>query len=174
MRDAATRRRVWYLVAGLCTLTVAAAVTAAAVGLANRDPVPAGTQLPAAETTERPVPASVSEPAPAGTTASLASAEFRSLDASTSGTATLLTADGGMVLRLSSFETERGLGYVLYLVPRADARSPGDGALLGELKAAAGDQNYLVPAAARTEGPLTVLVWSRGFKGPVAHAVLRH
>jgi hypothetical protein len=63
---------------------------------------------------------------------------------------------------------------VVYLVPHADARSPGDGVLLGPLKGTAGEQNYAVPVGVRTDGPLTLLIWSRGFKGPVAHAVLRN
>ncbi len=103
----------------------------------------------------------------------MAAGRIVSLDATTSGTATLLDVDGALVVRLTSFRTDPGRGYVAYLVPQADARGPADGALLGSLKAVTGDQNYVVPVGARVAGPLTVLIWSRGFKGPVAHATLR-
>jgi hypothetical protein len=171
MADAPTRRRTWLAIVVLCAGTVGAAFGAALVGLATRDGTPPDTQLPSAPTTEEPVPSSFSEPLPGGAIL-VATAEFESLDASTSGVAVLLDVEGAKVVRLRSFETEPGRGYVVYLVPRADARSPSDGVLLGELKGATGDQNYAVPVGVRMDGPLTVLVWSRGFKGPVAHATL--
>lgn len=160
------------MIVALCTITVGAALGAALVGLAARDTTGPDTQLPQAPTTEISVPPTVSEPRPTGANVRL-SAPLRSLDASTSGTAELLDVDGVQFLRLSGFETQPGLGHVVYLVPHADARSPADGTLLGPLKGAAGDQNYPVPVGVRTDGPLTVLIWSREFKGPVAHAVLR-
>jgi Electron transfer DM13 len=172
MREAPKRRRAWLATVVFCAVTVGAAVGAALVGLAARDATPPGTQLPSAPTAEEPVPSSTSEPLPSGAIL-VATAEFSSLDASTSGTAMLLDVGGAKTLRLASFETEPGYGYVLYLVPDADARAPGDGVLLGPLRAAAGDQNYAVPVGVRVGRPLTVLVWSRGFKGPVAHAVFR-
>lgn len=172
MRVAPRRKRAWLAIVVLCAVTVGAAVGAALVGLAARDATPPGTQPPSAPTTEEPVPSSVAEPLPSGAIL-VATSEFSSLDASTSGTAMLLDVHGARVLRLASFETEPGHGYVLYLVPDADARTPGDGMLLGPLKGATGDQNYAVPVGVRVDRPLTVLVWSRGFKGPVAHAVFR-
>lgn len=124
--------------------------------------------------TEAPVPSVVAEPAPAGGVP-LAVARLVSLDATTTGSASLLGvgSTGGQVVRLTGFQTDPGRGYVVYLVAAADARTPVDGALLGRLKAVSGDQNYPVPVGARTDGPLTVLIWSRDFKGPVAHATLR-
>ncbi|HET8643024.1 MAG TPA: DM13 domain-containing protein [Pseudonocardiaceae bacterium] len=172
MPNLAARRRTWLVVVLLCAITVGAALGAALVGLAARDGTPPDTQLRPPPTTEQPVPSSFSETPPAGAIVEL-SAEFDSLDASTSGHAELLRVGGAGVVRLTAFETAAGLGCVVYLVPHADARSPGDGTLLGPLKGATGDQNYPVPVGARTDGPLTVLIWSRGFKGPVAHAVLR-
>lgn len=175
MPNLAARRRTWLVVVLLCAITVGAALGAALVGLAARDGTPPNTQLRSPPTTEQPVPSSFSEMPPAGAIVEL-SAQFHSLDASTSGRAELLRvggAGGAGVVRLTAFETAAGLGYVVYLVPHADARSPGDGTLLGPLKGATGEQNYPVPVGARIDGPLTVLIWSRGFKGPVAHAVLR-
>jgi len=165
------RRRTWTVIVAVCAVTVGAALGAALVGLAARDTTPPDTRLPSAPTTEAPVPTSYSEAAPDGALV-ISTAEFQSLDASTSGGVELLDVDGAKFVRLTAFETEVGDGYVVYLVPHADARSPADGALLGELKGAAGEQNYPVPVGVRTGGPLTVLIWSRGFKGPVAHAVL--
>ena len=119
------------------------------------------------------MPSSAFEPPPSGTAVELATARFSSLDASTTGIAVLLSVDGNLVVRLLDFATDAGRGYVLYLVPEADARGPSDGVWLGPLKGATGEQNYPVPVGARAGGPLTVLIWSRGFKGPVGHAVLR-
>jgi len=164
--------RAWLAIVAFCAITVGAALGAALVGLAAKDNPPSDSLLPSAPTTAKAVPPFFAEAAPSGARV-LVTAEFRSLDASTSGNVELLDVDGARVVRFASFETEPGPGGVVYLVPHADARSPGDGALLGPLKGAAGDQNYAVPVGVRTDGPLTVLIWSRGFKGPVAHAVLR-
>jgi hypothetical protein len=165
--------RAWFVIVAFCAITVGAALGAALVGLAARDTLPPNSLLPPAPTTDQAMPPFFAEATPSGAR-TLITAELRSLDASTSGTVELLDVDGTQVVRLAPFETEPGQGCVVYLVPHADARSPGDGALLGPLKGAAGEQNYAVPLGVRTDGPLTVLIWSRGFKGPVAHAVLRN
>ena len=172
MPHLAARRRTWVVIVALCTLTVGAALSAALVGLAARETTSTDTQPRPAPTTEQPVPSSVAEPTPTGAKVIMV-AELSSLDASTSGSAELLDVNGAKVVRLAPFETEPGEGYVVYLVPRADARTPGDGTLLGPLKGATGEQNYPVPVGARTDPPFTLLIWSRGFKGPVAHAVFR-
>lgn len=165
--------RAWFVIAAFCVMTVGAAFSAALVGLAAKDPIPPDGPVPSVPTTDQAVPPFFTEVAPRGAQVTI-TAELHSLDASTSGTAKLLDVSGAKVVRLAPFETEAGQGYVVYLVPHADARSPSDGVLLGPLKGAVGEQNYAVPVGARTDGPLTVLIWSRGFKGPVAHAVLRN
>jgi Electron transfer DM13 len=164
--------RAWFAIVAFCAITVGAALSAALVGLAAKDTMPPNGSLLSTHTAGHAMPPSFAEAAPPGARV-LITAEFRSLDASTWGTAALLDVGGGKTLRLAPFETEAGQECVVYLVPHADARSPGDGALLGPLKGAAGEQNYAVPVGVRTDGPLTVLIWSREFKGPVAHAVLR-
>jgi Electron transfer DM13 len=166
--------RASFAIVAFCAITVGAALGAALVGLADRDTtMPSSIPLPSVSTTDQAVLPLFVEAAPPGARV-IVHAEFHSLDASTSGSVELLDVDGAKVVRLSPFETEPGQGCVVYLVPHADARSPGDGALLGPLKGAAGQQNYTVPVGVRTDGPLTVLIWSREFKGPVAHAVLRN
>lgn len=167
------RRWAWRATAALLAVTVAASVGAAVFGWVARGATPRDAGALPVPSTELPVPSSAFEPVPAGVTVELATGPFTSLDASTEGTAALITVDGNPVVRLRDFRTDAGRGYVLYLVPQADARGPADGVWLGPLKGAHGDQNYPVPAGARVDGPLTVLIWSRGFKGPVAHAVLR-
>lgn len=172
MSNLPTRRRTWLVIVVACAITVGAALSAALIGLAARDGTAADTQLPPPPTTEQQVPSSFSEPLPTGAFVEL-TAPLQSLDASTTGTVVLLDVGGAKIVRLTSFETEPGIGYVVYLVPHAQARSPSDGTLLGSLKGTTGEQNYAVPVGARTDGPLTLLIWSRGFKGPVAHAALR-
>lgn len=170
---AAARQWAWRVTAALLAVIVAAAVAAAVFGWVARGATPRDSHALPVPSTELPVPSSASDPAPSGATVELATAPFTSLDASTDGTAVLLSVDGNLVVRLRDFTTDAGRGYVLYLVPQADARGPADGVWLGRLKGASGDQNYPVPVGARVDGPLTVLIWSRGFKGPVGHAVLR-
>lgn len=151
---------------------MAASVAAAAFGWAARGATPHDSHALPVPSTEVPVPSSAFDRAPHAAV-QVAAGPFTSLDASTEGTAELLSVDGSLVLRLLDFRTDAGRGYVLYLVPQADARGPADGVSLGPLKGAAGEQNYPVPAGAWVDGPLTVLIWSREFKGPVGHAVLR-
>jgi hypothetical protein len=167
------RRWVWRTTVALLALTVAASVGAAVFGWVARGATPRDSHALPVASTEQPLPSSAIEPAPSGPTVVLASAPFTSLDASTRGIAALLSVDGNLVVRLSEFTTDAGRGYVLYLVPQADARGPADGVWLGPLKGASGQQYYPVPVGARVDGPLTLLIWSRGFKGPVGHAALR-
>lgn len=154
-------------------VAVAAAVGAALVGLEQRaHPSGAATgPARAVAITELPVPSSDDEPAPAGSV--VLTAPLTSLDTSADGLAELLRTDGGHVVRLSSLHVGDGRGYVVYLVAAGSARTPGGGVFLGPLKGLEGAQNYGVPIDARLDGPLTVLIWSREFKGPVGHASLR-
>jgi hypothetical protein len=171
--DFAIRRRAWRATAGVLALAVAASVCAALVGWAGRGASADGSAGLPVPSTEQPVPSSVLEAPPPGPLSVLVKAPFQSLDVSTDGEAALLDVGGNPVLWLHAFETDADRGLVLYLVPAADARTPGDGVALGPLKAASGEEYYPVPVGARLDGPLTVLIWSRGFKGPVAHASLR-
>jgi Electron transfer DM13 len=163
----------WRATVALLAVIVAASGGVAIVGWVARGATPRHHHALPVPSTDQPVPSTVFDPMPLGSVVELASRPFTSLDVSTDGTAALLSADGGLVLRLREFSTGPGRGYVLYLVPQADARGPADGVSLGPLKGARGEQNYPVPVGARVDGPLTVLIWSRDFKGPVAHAVLR-
>jgi hypothetical protein len=169
-----TRRRVWAATATMLAAVVAASVGAAVFGWAARGAAPSWSSALPVPSTDLPVPSSAFELPPPEPTVKLAGGLFTSLDVSTDGSAALVDAGGNLVVRLSDFRTDGGRGYVLYLVPAADARTPADGVSLGSLKGARGEQYYPVPVGARVSGPLTVLIWSRGFKGPVAHAVLRH
>jgi Electron transfer DM13 len=173
--DSATGGRAWRATAGLLALAVAASVCAAIVGWAIRSSAgtPAGESPGLLPTTEQLVPSSVLEAPPLGPTSVLLTARFQSLDVSTEGEAALLDVGGNPMVRLRDFHTDADRGLVLYLVPVADARTPADGVALGQLKAANGEEYYPVPVGARLDGALTVLIWSRGFKGPVAHASLR-
>lgn len=170
---AAARRWAWRATAALLAVVVAASVGAAVFGWVARGATARDPHALPVPSTDQPVPSAAFEPAPAGSPIELAEGTFTSLDVSTHGSAALLSVDGNLVLRLSDFTTHAGRGYVLYLVPQADARGPSDGVWLGPLKGARGNQNYAVPVGARVDGPLTVLIWSRGFKGPVGHAVIR-
>ncbi|HEY3262602.1 MAG TPA: DM13 domain-containing protein [Pseudonocardiaceae bacterium] len=169
----AGRRWAWRATVAMLAAAVAASVCAAVVGWAARAATPPDSHALPVPSTDVPVPSSAFDPPLPDTSIEIAAGRFTSLDASTDGTAALFSVDGGLVLRLRNFRTDAGRGYVLYLVPQADARGPADGVLLGPLKGATGEQGYPVPVGARVDGPLTVLIWSRGFKGPVGHAVLR-
>jgi Electron transfer DM13 len=163
----------WRATAALLAVIVAASVGAAVVGWVARGATPRDQHALPVPSTDQPVPPAAFDPMPPGPVVELAAGPFTSLDVSTAGMAALLSVDDGLVLRLREFSTAPGRGYVLYLVPQVDARGPADGMSLGPLKGARGEQNYPVPVGARVDGPLTVLIWSRDFKGPVAHAVLR-
>lgn len=158
-------------------MVVAAAVGAALVGLAQRsyapDALPGSPSGPArpVASVEPIVPSSGDEPVPLGDV--VVAAPLTGLDVAADGVAELRRSPGGPVVRLSSLDIGDGRGYVVYLVPERAARTPADGVFLGPLKGLTGAQNYLVPVGARLDGPLTVLVWSRDFKGPVGHASLR-
>lgn len=153
----------WRLTASLLTVAVAASVGAALFGWAAR-----GAPAPPPRTT---MPVTTTEPLPAGAQP-IVSAPFSGLDGSASGIATLLRTPDALVLRLEPLTTDADPGDVLYLVPAPGARTPAAGVVLGPLHAANGAQNYVIPVGVRLDGPLTVLIWSRTDKAPVAHAAL--
>jgi hypothetical protein len=94
------------------------------------------------------------------------------IDHRASGGALLIRlSTGRLVVRLEGLDVEPGPDYEVHLVPGRGAR-PGGGTRLAHLKANRGDQNYDVPASARTTGQLSVLIWCRAFAVPVALAPL--
>ncbi|HEU4347258.1 MAG TPA: hypothetical protein VFR35_05665, partial [Actinoplanes sp.] len=158
MARSAARRWAWRATVALLTGVVAASVGAAVFGWAARAASPRDSHALPVPSTAVPVPSTAFDPPLPVSAVLVATARFTSLDTSTDGVAELAMVNGGLVLRLHDFRTNAGLGYVLYLVPQADARGPADGVSLGPLKGLSGDQSYPVPVGARVDGPLTVLI----------------
>ncbi len=165
------------------------AIPLAAVDAATATPQAAGpsaplaterARRPRAERTEpvrssagsaSPTPA---EPAPNKPVA-LTRGEFVGLDGHrATGTAAVLRLPGGALLvRLEDVDLQSVPDAYVYLVPRADARSPVDGSLnLGPLAGNVGSSNYPLPSDADgiPAKPWTVLVWCRPFASPVGAA----
>ncbi len=72
--------------------------------------------------------------------------------------------EGGHVLRLENFDIDNGPDLRLYLVPGADRRDVGEGAVdLGKLRGNVGDQTYELRTGLDLVGPWTVLVWCEAF-----------
>jgi hypothetical protein len=102
---------------------------------------------------------------------------FRSIDHTTSGTATLALADDEhYYVRLEDFSTENGPDLFVYL-STAPASSEGrefaeDFIDLGALKGNIGNQNYLVPDGTDLEKYNSVVIWCRRFTSPFGAAPL--
>ncbi len=102
---------------------------------------------------------------------------FRSLDHTTSGTATLAMAeDGKYYVRLDDFSTENGPDLFVYL---STAPATADGSEfaedfidLGALKGNIGDQNYQVPERTDLEKYQSIVIWCRRFTSPFGAAPL--
>ena len=103
--------------------------------------------------------------------------DFRSIDHTTSGTATLALADDGhYYVRLEDFSTENGPDLFVYL-STAPATSEGrefaeDFIDLGALKGNVGNQNYVVPDGTDLEKYKSVVIWCRRFTSPFGAAPL--
>ncbi|MGB9375953.1 MAG: DM13 domain-containing protein [Mycobacteriales bacterium] len=138
----------------------------------NDQPVPVAQEQPAA-TSSSGSPGSVSPGSSAEAPVARAGA-LRGIDHRASGTARLIpVAGGGYVVRLENLDIEAGPDFLLYLVPGAYRRAPGDGVRLGKLKANRGNQNYPVPSGTTVTGTQTVLIWCRAFVVPIAAATPR-
>ncbi|HEX9970129.1 MAG TPA: DM13 domain-containing protein [Acidimicrobiales bacterium] len=116
------------------------------------------------------------EAAPAGTAA--AAGTFRSLEHSTTGTASVLaTSTDRRVLRFTDFETSNGPDLRVYLsTAAADAdwkAFDDDFVELGTLKGNVGDQNYEIPAGTDLSRYKTAVVWCKRFSVPFAAADLK-
>lgn len=128
---------------------------------------------PAPPPTSQPPPPTTAVPPPVAEPIDLGSAGLVSLDYQASGTARLIQLTAAeLLVRFESLDVENGPDYVVYLVPGADQRAPGNGVFLGELRGNQGDQNYDVPAGTAAEGTQTILIWCRSFAAPVANATV--
>jgi hypothetical protein len=125
-----------------------------------------------------PVPAAPPDTAGDAAAPAAVTGSFKGLDGHRgSGEVSLIrVADGSYVVRLAGVDIGSGPDLRAYLVPGADQRSPGNGAVeLGALGSSVrGDVNLSVPAGTTVEAgqPHTVLVWCRPFRVPVAGATL--
>jgi hypothetical protein len=83
-------------------------------------------------------------------------------------------ADGALLVRLEKIDIQNGPDLELYLVPGADRRSLGRGAIhLGHLRGNIGNLTYELPAGtALAAGPWTVLVWCESFSVEFTGATL--
>ena len=107
-------------------------------------------------------------PAPAPSTQVLASGEFRSLEHTTTGTASIVELpDGRRVLRFEDLDTSNGPDLRVYLseIEASDNwRIYGERFVdLGALKGNRGNQNYAIPAGTDLDRFKSAVVWCRRF-----------
>ena len=111
------------------------------------------------------------QPAAAPELTELGRGEIAGINHRASGTAVLYRlADGSTLIRLEDIDISPGPDYDVYLVPEANAQSPGSGVKIDDLKGNKGSQNYPVPPELSVEGPQTVLIWCTSFAVPIAAA----
>jgi Electron transfer DM13 len=104
--------------------------------------------------------------APATTVPQPVTGEFRGLAHDTSGTARVVTLEGGKrILRIEDLDTDNGPDLVVYLSPQpADGNGFGNGAVnLGKLKGNKGSQNYELPADVDPASFGSVVIWCKRF-----------
>ncbi len=134
---------------------------------------PPGLPAAATEADSTTTPAAAPTPPPAPAPVELGSDGLQSLDYQASGVARLIQlADGELLVRFEGLDVENGPDYVVYLVPGADQRAPGNGTFLGALQGNRGDQNYDVPSGTTADSVQTILIWCRSFSAPVANATV--
>ncbi|MDQ3914437.1 MAG: DM13 domain-containing protein [Actinomycetota bacterium] len=102
---------------------------------------------------------------------------FRSIDHTTSGTATVARAgDGHYYVRLEDFSTENGPDLFVYLsaapATANDREFADEFVNLGSLKGNIGNQNYRVPEGTDLESYESVVIWCRRFTSPFGAAPL--
>jgi hypothetical protein len=133
--------------------------------------VPAATTTSAAATTTAPgsttAAATTTPPPPAGPVA-LATGPFRSLDYTTSGSATLVRLpDGKLAVQFEALDTSDGPDLYVYLSDKpADSPEASFGSgftNLGKLKANRGNQVYEVPAGTDLTTVRSVVIWCERF-----------
>ena len=107
----------------------------------------------------------VSERAPSATESkTLRRATFASYAHETTGSATLVQAGGGTLVRLTDFKTSNGPDVHVYLVKGEDPKATDAGFLdLGSLKGNVGDQNYPVPSGTDLSQYGSVAIWCKRF-----------
>jgi hypothetical protein len=136
--------------------------------------------FPVAAPQESPAPAAGDDAAPDPTVPPTAApqpvlvsrGEIHGIDHDATGTASVYRQpDGTSVVGLENIDIEPGPDYRVYVVPTADAESPGDGVEIDALRGNQGTQYYTVPSEVGEVGDgWTVLVWCRAFGVPVAAA----
>ncbi|ONI89509.1 hypothetical protein ALI22I_16010 [Saccharothrix sp. ALI-22-I] len=129
--------------------------------------VPAGTTTSAAATTTTVAATTTTSAAPAGPVA-LATGPFRSLDYTTSGSATLVRlADGKHAVQFEALDTSDGPDLYVYLSDKTadspEAAFDSGFTNLGKLKANRGNQVYEVPAGIDLKTVRSVVIWCKRF-----------
>ena len=106
-------------------------------------------------------PVDTASEAPAAEPVDVASGTFEGRDGhAASGTARLVSVDGGTVVRLEDFAVTNGPDLRVVVAGGEVAKEGHD---LGALKGNEGNQNYEVPADVDLAGVTTVLIWCRAF-----------